>query len=224
MLELGAGTGRVALAPRRRAGSTSSPLDARAELLDELAAARRGRRVEVETVCADARELDLGRAFARLIAPMQLMHLLGGERGRAAALRAARAHLDPGGRFAAALLADETAGRAATAHRLLPDVRELDGWVCSSLPLEVAVAGDGIEIRRLRQLVSPGGELTERTAPRPPRPAHARGFRARGRGASGSSARERIEVPPTADHVGSVDLRPGGARWSSACWRSTRSR
>ena len=43
----------------------------------------------------------------------------------------------------------------------LPDAREVDGWVYSSLPVD-ALAGDGeISVRRLRQTVSPDGELSE---------------------------------------------------------------
>ena len=67
--------------------------------------------------------------------------------------------------FAAALLADETAADG-EGGSLLPDVRELDGWVYSSLPLEVAVAGGGIEVRRLRQLVSPGRRAHRAHSPR----------------------------------------------------------
>ena len=43
----------------------------------------------------------------------------------------------------------------------LPDVLERDGWVYSSQPTEVAAVPGGMEIRRLRQTVSPDGELTE---------------------------------------------------------------
>ena len=44
----------------------------------------------------------------------------------------------------------------------LPDVREVDGWVYSSLPIEAAVGAGEIVVRRLRQTVSPAGELSER--------------------------------------------------------------
>jgi SAM-dependent methyltransferase len=201
VLELGAGTGRVSL-HLARAGFEVVAVDSASDLIAELAHRAEAAGLTVEAVCADARRLDLGREVAGVIAPMQLMHLLGGAGGRAAALTAARAHLPPGGVFAAALLADETAADG-EGGSVLPDVRELDGWVCSSLPLEVAVAGGGIEVRRLRQLVSPGGELTERlasvhldrlTAEAFEREAQATGFR----------RRERIAVPPTPDHVGST--------------------
>jgi hypothetical protein len=43
----------------------------------------------------------------------------------------------------------------------LPDVREVDGWVYSSLPLDAVDIGEEIVILRLRQTVSPSGELSE---------------------------------------------------------------
>ena len=44
---------------------------------------------------------------------------------------------------------------------LLPDVREVDGWVYSSLPLDASVGPEHIVVHRLRQKVSPSGELTD---------------------------------------------------------------
>jgi SAM-dependent methyltransferase len=201
VLELGAGTGRVALALAGR-GIDVAALDASQELLDALAARAAGAGVELETVRADARELDLGRRFAAILAPMQLVHLLGGEPGRAAALRAALAHLEPGAAFAAALVADEALVDG-DGHELLPDVRELDGWICSSQPLDVSIRPDGIQIRRLRQLVSPDGRLTERTAAVWLDRLAPEDFEREG-AAAGFDVRERVEVLPTADHVGSV--------------------
>ena len=201
LLELGAGTGRVARGLASR-GFDVVALDSEPELVDELAERAAAAGVEIETVCADARRLELGREFAAIIAPMQFIHLLGGERGRATVLAAARAHLRHGGILAAALLADETVIDGEDAG-LLPDVRERDRWVFSSLPLAVSVDDDGIEVRRLRQIVSPGGELSERTASIHLDRLTPEAFEHEG-AALGFVARERIEVPPTADHVGST--------------------
>jgi len=202
VLELGAGTGRVSLDLAGR-GVDVVAVDSDAELLAALARRADAADLEVETVCADARELDLGREFGAVIAPMQFVHLLGGAPGRTAALATARAHLAAGGTFAAALLADDTSVDGEGGASVLPDVRELNGWVCSSLPLEVAVVESGIEIRRLRQLVSPAGELTERTASVHLDRLTAEAFEHEASGA-GLEPRERIVVSPTADHVGSV--------------------
>ena len=119
-----------------------------------------------------------------------------------AALRAALAHLEPGGTLAAALVADEALAEG-DGHELLPDVRELYGWICSSQPLDVSIRPDGIQIRRLRQLVSPDGRLTDRTAAVWLDRLAPEDFEREG-ATLGFEVRERIEVPPTADHVGSV--------------------
>ena len=60
-----------------------------------------------------------------------------------------------------AVLADMTAFGSFTPDPL-PDIRESDGqWVHSSIPLAVHIDSDGLEIVRLRQLVSPDGQLSE---------------------------------------------------------------
>jgi hypothetical protein len=57
----------------------------------------------VETVVADAREFRLDRRFGLIVVPMQTLQLFGGHAGRAAFLRCALAHLQPGGQLAAAI-------------------------------------------------------------------------------------------------------------------------
>jgi hypothetical protein len=91
---------------------------------------------------------------------MQLLHILGGSDGRIAAMRAIAAHLEPGGRFSAVVL-EEPLPLGSGTPEPVPDVREIDGWVHSSLPIEVRIAPGGVEMIRLRQLVSPDGDLTE---------------------------------------------------------------
>jgi hypothetical protein len=53
-----------------------------------------------------------------------------------------------------------SAGTAAT--QILPDMRELDGWVYSSEPLWVQVGDEVLTVRRLRERVAPDGKM-ERT-------------------------------------------------------------
>jgi SAM-dependent methyltransferase len=100
VLDVGAGTGRVTLA-LAAAGVPVTAVDVEPALLEALA--HRARGLPVETVVADARELALERRFALVAVPMQTLQLLGGAAGRAAFLRGAYAHLEPGGRVAAAL-------------------------------------------------------------------------------------------------------------------------
>jgi len=159
VLELGCGTGRVALHLARR-GWEVWGVDANPALLQALEARASAERQSVRTVCADIRTLELDRAFALVVAPMQVLQMLGGRAARQAALQRARAHLIAAGRLAAAIVehpADSIDGASAA----LPDVRERDGWMYSSLPVGVATTGGGLELRRLRQAVSPDGSLSE---------------------------------------------------------------
>lgn len=201
VLELGAGTGRVAL-HLAAAGVEVTALDRSDDLLETLRARASDRGVALETVQADARDFDLERRFALICAPMQLMHLLGGGAGRAAALAACAGHLRSGGRFAAALLA----GSQPVGGDLplpLPDVAERDGWVYSSQPVEVRPLAGGLEVRRLRQLVSPDGSLSEELDATRLDPLDADGLEREARSA-GLSAAGRLAVGATDDHVGSV--------------------
>jgi SAM-dependent methyltransferase len=198
VLELGCGTGRVALHLARR-GHEVVGLDNEPELLESLR--ERGRQLPVEAVLGDVREPPLGREIGLAIAPMQVLQLLSEEEDRGRCLRSAAAKLVPGGRFAAAIVEALPEGSAGTEP--IPDVRDVDGWVYSSLPVD-AVALDGeIIVRRLRQTVSPGGELAEQQ-----NEIHIHALSAEQLEAAGAEAglapRGRIDLPPTDLHVGST--------------------
>ena len=75
VLDVGAGTGRVALDLARR-GHEVVAVDRDPVLLDALA--DRGAGLAVSVVAADARAFDLGRRFPLVIVPMQTLQLLGG--------------------------------------------------------------------------------------------------------------------------------------------------
>lgn len=160
LLDLGCGTGRVALDLAER-GHDVTALDSEPALVATLSSRARERGLRVRTEVADARSLELGRRFALVIAPMQVVQLLGGLDGREQALRALHRHLEPGGLFAAALADPFEGVPAEDSLPPLPDVREEDGWVFSSTPVAVRADGDATAIDRLRQAVSPRGELTE---------------------------------------------------------------
>jgi SAM-dependent methyltransferase len=156
VLELGCGTGRVALHLARR-GFATVGLDNDAELIGSLR--ERGAGLPLTTVVADARDFVLGEQVALAIAPTQMLQLLPDAAERLACLRCVAAALHGGGRFAAAIL--EGMPEPDGAPPPLPDVREVDGWVYSSLAVEAAVAPGEIVVHRLRQTVSPSGELGE---------------------------------------------------------------
>lgn len=208
VLELGAGTGRVAL-DLARAGFEVTAVERERKLVRELERRARAEGLAVEPVLADCRDLALGGRFGLVAAPMQLAQLLGGPDGRAAMLRSAAAHLEPGGAVAVALLADP--GPSLDAGRPpLPDVLERDGWVYSSMPLEVRGVDRALEVRRLRQLVAPSGGLGEEVDITRLDTIDALGLESEAR-AAGLRPAGRREIPPTDEHVGStVVLLEGG--------------
>ena len=202
ILDIGAGTGRVALILARD-GHPVTALDIDDELLAELEERAGG--LPVQTVVADAREFDLApRRFSLCVVPMQTIQLLGGSDGRLAFLARAREHLAPGGVIAIAI-ADKLELFEVGASGLgpLPDLRELDGVVYSSRPTAVRAAADGFELERSREIVSLSGRLSaelnlihldrvdceqiEREAI-----------------ASGLKPVTRDRIGPTSDHVGSA--------------------
>lgn len=162
ILDLGCGTGRVALDLARR-GHAVCAVDRDARLLEALRFRAWERELEIDAVEADLPPLDLGeRRFGLILAPMQLLQLLRGSDDRVELMRSVREALVPGGLFAAAIVEgtpSETweAGQEAP----LPDVRERAGWVYSSLPVSVRSENGRIVIERLRQAVSPAGEMAE---------------------------------------------------------------
>jgi SAM-dependent methyltransferase len=156
ILDLGCGTGRVALHLARR-GHAVVGLDSDPDLIATLAARAAG--LPLQTVLGDARAFELNVDIALVLAPMQLVQLLPSRADRLDCLGCVAAHLLPGGRIALAIV--EELPRESEGPPPLPDVREVDGWVYSSLPVEAVDIGEEIVIRRLRQTVSPAGELSE---------------------------------------------------------------
>ncbi len=146
ILDLGCGTGRVALHLAKR-GHTVVGLDIEPELVAELSERAGG--LPVEAVLGDARAFELETDIALALAPMQLMQLLPSPEERLEVLGSVAAHLLPGGRIAMAIVEELLPGDGN--DRPLPDVREIEDWVYSSLPLETVVEGEEIAIRRLRQ-------------------------------------------------------------------------
>jgi SAM-dependent methyltransferase len=156
ILELGAGTGRLAIHLARR-GHRVIGLDH-----DETLIAAQGERaagLPVTPLLADARGFELPEPVALALAPMQLLQMLANRAERLACLDSIAAQLLPGGRVAAAMV--EGMPEPEEGEPLLPDVREVDGWIYSSLPLEAYVGPERIVVHRLRQKVSPTGELSD---------------------------------------------------------------
>jgi SAM-dependent methyltransferase len=152
VLDVGAGTGRIALDLAAQ-GIEVVALDSDAALLEALTARATAAGLTVDTVCADARSFDLGeRRFGLIAVPMQTLQLLGGADGRAGFLAAAARHLRSGGAVAAALADALDSFDGASDGLPEPDVATVDGLTYSSLPLAVVDEGDHAAIHRLRQV------------------------------------------------------------------------
>ena len=190
ILELGCGTGRVTSHLLRR-GYEVCGLDKDPELIAELAGAE----------LADARDFELGRQFELVLAPMQLIQLLADAGERVRCLRCVAAHLTPSGLAAFAIvegvpISDDTS-------LPLPDTREVDDWIYSSQAIETLLEGNWIRARRLRQTVSPAGELKEEVSEDLLHVLTATTLENEARQVGLQPAGHRI-VPQTEDHVGST--------------------
>jgi SAM-dependent methyltransferase len=159
VLELGSGTGRVALR-LARAGHSVVGIDRDPVLVAdfERRAANAGLPATAQT--GELAALDVGGHFALALAPMQVFQMLNPAE-RPAALTGLHDHLQPGGLAAIAIVEPEAIAGATASEPPLPDIREIEGWVYSSRPLWVESDEDAIVVKRLRERVSPGGE-TER--------------------------------------------------------------
>jgi SAM-dependent methyltransferase len=158
VLEVGAGTGRVALDLAAR-GHRVTALDRDADLLAELALRAEELQLELEVVVADAREFELEARFALCLVPMQTIQLLGGAEGRAAFLRRARDHLNGNGRLAIAIADTLECYEPSDGLPLpIPDVCEREGVIYSSQPTAIRLDGDGFVLERRREIIAPGGD------------------------------------------------------------------
>jgi hypothetical protein len=97
---------------------------------------------------------------------MQTIQLLEDAAERRAALESMRRVLAPRGLIAIAIVeGDVGADDSGTVlGPPLPDVAEIDGWVYSSLPVELRKEDGRINLARLRQIVAPDGDLADERA------------------------------------------------------------
>ncbi len=196
VLDVGAGTGRVAL-ELARAGHSVTALDREPELLDALR--RRAGDLPVETALADAARFSLQRRFGLVIVPMQTIQLLP-ERG--GFLGSARAHLVAGGLLAIAITAAlEEFG--APGDELLPDpdVGAVGAWRFASQPTAVRALPSATRIERVRRCFAPDGSVTEEDDAIELTHLTAEQLEAEGR-AAGFTREPARRIAATAEHVG----------------------
>ena len=202
LLDLGCGTGRVALHLSRR-GHRVTGIDSDPALVAELNRRAAEADLRAEALTADVRDFDLGRRFGLVLAPMQLLQLLADGSERRRCLACVCRHLAPGGRLAAAILAPDGGVEGGQEGPPIPDVREEGGWVYSSLPVAVTTDGERLLIRRLRQKVSPEGTLSEQASEVTLADLPAASLEAEA-ASEGLAPAAREAIAPTEDHVGST--------------------
>lgn len=200
VLDVGAGTGRVALDLAAR-GHEVVALDRDAALLAALRARSNG--FDVATVQADARAFALERRFALVLVPMQTVQLLLGPEDRASFFACARAHLAPGGVLAAALADPFEGFDAEHTEPPRPDVAQHAGVRYVSQPVAVRAEREAMVIERIRRTITADGSRTaEADAVRLAR-LDAAALEREGL-AAGLRVRARRRVEATAEHVGSA--------------------
>jgi SAM-dependent methyltransferase len=164
VLELGAGAGRVSL-DLAEAGAEMIALERNGEVAAQLESSAAERGLPLSVVVADLgtlTDLALPSSLALAIGPLHLIQELDGAERPALFGRLAQS-MAPGGTVALTVVDESTLlGAGASAPQILPDMRELDGWVYSSEPLWVQVGEAVLTVRRLRERVSPDGQM-ERT-------------------------------------------------------------
>jgi len=164
VLELGAGAGRVALHLAER-GHDVIALERDPDLAAELELAAAERDVSLTTLAADLGspdDLRLPRRPALVIGPLHVIQVLDAQ-ARPLLLGRLLELIAPGATLALTLVDESTLlSTGAASTQILPDMRELDGWVYSSEPLWVQVGDQALTVRRLRESVSPSGQM-ERT-------------------------------------------------------------
>ena len=161
VLELGSGAGRVAVELASR-GYRVLAVERDGDLAGELQHTVDARRLSVAVIRHDlgaADGLELPDRPRLAIGPLHVIQLLD-DRARTSLLRSLGRLLAPGATIALTAVDESTLLSEGTgAPQILPDMRELDGWVYSSEPLWVQVTEDELRVRRIRERVSPDGRM-----------------------------------------------------------------
>jgi ubiquinone/menaquinone biosynthesis C-methylase UbiE len=198
VLDVGAGTGRVALR-LAQTGYDVTALDIDPELLAVLEQRAAEKGVRISTLAADANAFELPHPVGLIAVPMQTIQLLPARDGFFASARRA---LVPGGRVAVAI-ATELDAYDGSPPLPVPDFGEDEaGSAFISQPVAIRVYDDYVEIERIRQIVSAAGERTStvdliRLAVVTP------GELAEEAAVHGLDAEELLHIPETLEHVAS---------------------
>ena len=209
VLDLGCGIGRVArhLAAE---GRTVVGVDRDPAMVEDFN--RLATESGVVAITGDVTELgpvDLGHErFEAIIAPQQLLHIVGGHDARRRLLAGVKDRLEPEG-IAAFAISEVVPGESQTIE-ILPDLREVGDSVYASRPVAVEFDEDSLTVIRLRQVVDSEGTLEE-THDRITLDLMDRDSLTAELAAAGLKTEEMIEVPETDRHIASVILTAGHA-------------
>jgi SAM-dependent methyltransferase len=203
IMELGCGSGRVTLHLAEKTGLLVIGFDNDRKLVEAIW--ERGHGTTADAEQQDVRAFEpMATKFSLVIAPMQLIQLLSDSQERVACLSCTAASMLPGAQAAFAIVEEIPDPPPADGGAPpLPDVREIEGWIYSSLPLEPVALPGAILLRRLRQTVDPAGEMSEELNEIELAMLSAETLEEEGR-AVGLQPRGRREIPSTEAHVGST--------------------
>jgi SAM-dependent methyltransferase len=201
IMELGCGAGRVTLHLAGRGAYLVIGVDWDSDLV--AAVWERSGKLPGDAELADVRSFEFATKFSLVIAPMQLIQLLPTNNDRIECLSCVVDNMLPGGRAAFAIVEEMPYLPPGTAAPPLPDVRQIEGWIYSSLPLEPIVGPETILLRRLRQTVDPDGAMSEEMNEIELMILSAETLEEEGRGV-GLVPTGRREIPSTEAHVGST--------------------
>ena len=203
IMELGCGAGRVTLHLAEKTGLLVIGLDHNRKLIEAIW--ERGHGTTADAEQEDIRAFEpMATRFSLVIAPMQVIQLLSDSQERVACLSCVVDSMLPGARAAFAIVeAMPELPAAGTSAPPLPDVREIEGWIYSSLPLEPVSLPEAILLRRLRQTVDPDGNMSEELNEIELALLSAETLEEEGR-AAGLRPSGRREIPSTEAHVGST--------------------
>ena len=196
VLDVGAGTGRVAL-DLARAGFPVVALDREPELLAALEERADG--LDVRTVVADADSFEVDAAFPLIIVPMQTIQLLP---DRAGFFAAAAAHLAPGGLLAIAMTEAIEDFEAGEGILPTPDVAVVGTYRYASQPTAVRALPSATRIERVRRTFGPDGLAAQEDDVIELAHVRVEQLEAEGR-AAGLEPEPARAIDPTTEHVGS---------------------
>jgi SAM-dependent methyltransferase len=201
IMELGCGAGRVTLYLAQRQAYLVIGVDWDTDLV--AAVWERSGKLPGDAEVADVRDFEFATKFGLVIAPMQLIQLLRSAQERIDCLACVFGSMYPGALAAFAIVENMPVLPPGSTAPPLPDVRQIEGWIYSSLPLEPIARENSILIRRLRQTVDPDGNMSDElneidlavlSAETLEKEGHSVGLRPAG----------RRQIPPTEAHVGST--------------------